>query len=124
MSMTENVSASILMVCLTLGYGAHPRARRSVAAPASSQHIRALGGNGTGKSTTLAALLNFVRAQAGTITVAGADLGADPDAARRRIGFVAIAGQPGALVMPLTVIALGHAAYLALWVMRMCRFDG
>jgi ABC-2 type transport system permease protein len=32
------------------------------------------------------------------------------------IGFVAIAGQPGALVMPMTVIALGYAAYLALWV--------
>jgi hypothetical protein len=34
MSMTENVSASILMVGLTLGYGAHPRARRPVAAQA------------------------------------------------------------------------------------------
>lgn len=32
------------------------------------------------------------------------------------IGFVAIAGQPGALLLPMLVIALGHAAYLALWI--------
>ncbi len=32
------------------------------------------------------------------------------------IGFLAIAGQPGALALPMVVIALGYAAYLALWV--------
>lgn len=32
------------------------------------------------------------------------------------IGFVLIAGQPGALALPMAVIALGYAAYLALWV--------
>ncbi|MBC3940153.1 DUF3526 domain-containing protein [Sphingomonas albertensis] len=31
------------------------------------------------------------------------------------IGLVAIAGQPGALVWPMLVIALGHIGYLALW---------
>lgn len=31
------------------------------------------------------------------------------------IGLVAIAGQPGALALPMLVIALGYAAYLALW---------
>lgn len=31
------------------------------------------------------------------------------------IGFALIAGQPGASVMPMAVIALGYAAYLALW---------
>lgn len=31
------------------------------------------------------------------------------------IGFVLIAGQPGALALPMAVIALGYAAYLALW---------
>ena len=29
------------------------------------------------------------------------------------IGFLAIAGQPGALALPMVVIALGYAAYLA-----------
>lgn len=32
------------------------------------------------------------------------------------IGFVAIAGQPGALALPMATIAIGYAAYLALWV--------
>jgi len=32
------------------------------------------------------------------------------------IGFVLIAGQPGAFAGPMTAIALGYAAYLALWV--------
>ena len=32
------------------------------------------------------------------------------------LGFVLIAGQPGALALPMVVIALGYAAYLALWV--------
>lgn len=31
------------------------------------------------------------------------------------LGFVAIAGQPGALAWPMLVIAVGYAAYLALW---------
>ncbi|MGK6354410.1 ABC transporter permease [Sphingomonas sp. DT-207] len=32
------------------------------------------------------------------------------------IGFIAIAGQPGALALPMAVIVFGYAAYLALWV--------
>jgi ABC-2 type transport system permease protein len=32
------------------------------------------------------------------------------------IGLVAIAGRPGALALPMLAIALGYAAYLALWV--------
>ncbi len=32
------------------------------------------------------------------------------------IGFVMIAGQPGALALPMLIVALGYAAYLALWV--------
>lgn len=47
-----------------------------------------LGGNGAGKSTTLAALLGFERADAGTIAVCGIDPGANPDAARRRIAYL------------------------------------
>ncbi|USU11532.1 DUF3526 domain-containing protein [Sphingomonadaceae bacterium OTU29THOMA1] len=31
------------------------------------------------------------------------------------IGLLLIAGQPGALVLPMLIIALGYAAYLALW---------
>lgn len=59
----------------------------SLSVPAGS--ITALlGGNGAGKSTTLAALLGFVRAEAGSIAVCGIDPGDDPDAARRRIAYL------------------------------------
>ena len=44
--------------------------------------------NGTGKSTTLAALLGFASAQSGSIAVCGIDPAADPDAARQRIAYL------------------------------------
>ncbi len=47
-----------------------------------------LGGNGAGKSTTLSALLGFLRADSGTIRVCDIDPGLDPDAARRRIAYL------------------------------------
>lgn len=78
----------ILLEDVTLAYGAQPVLQGlSLAVPAGS--ITALlGGNGAGKSTTLAALLGFVRVQRGLIQVCGTDPGADPDAARRRIAYL------------------------------------
>ncbi|HTG38549.1 ABC transporter ATP-binding protein [Sphingomonas sp.] len=80
--------APILIERLTLSYGAHRVLDElSLAVPAGS--ITALlGGNGAGKSTTLAALLGFARAQSGTISVCGIDPAADPDGARRRIAYL------------------------------------
>jgi ABC-2 type transport system ATP-binding protein len=73
---------------LALAYGNHRVLDGlSLTVPASS--ITALlGGNGAGKSTTLSALLGFVRADAGQIAVCGIDPGADADAARRRIAYL------------------------------------
>ena len=78
----------ILIQDLTLAYGAHQVLNGlSLTVPAGS--ITALlGGNGAGKSTTLAALLGFSRARSGTIAVCGIDPGADPDAARRSIAYL------------------------------------
>ncbi|MEM9489582.1 MAG: ABC transporter ATP-binding protein, partial [Myxococcota bacterium] len=53
-----------------------------------------LGPNGAGKSTSLLAMAGAVMPSRGTIAVAGADLAADPLAARARIGF---ADQPPSL---------------------------
>src|SRR3954454_16612635 len=47
-----------------------------------------LGPNGAGKSTTVKILSTLSRADSGTATVAGADVGNEPDAVRRRIGLV------------------------------------
>ena len=85
--MTEPATP-ILIADLHLAYGAHRVLHGlSLSVPAGS--ITALlGGNGAGKSTTLAALLGFVRAGGGRIAVNGIDPGANPDAARRQIAYL------------------------------------
>lgn len=78
----------------------------SLSVPAGS--ITALlGGNGAGKSTTLAALLGFVRARSGQITVGGVDPGRDPDGARRRIAYL-----PENVALYEHLTALENAGYL------------
>jgi ABC-2 type transport system ATP-binding protein len=52
-----------------------------------------LGPNGAGKTTTLQMLTTLLRPTAGTATVAGRDLIADPSGVRRRIGYVAQGGS-------------------------------
>lgn len=59
----------------------------SLSVPAGSV-TALLGGNGAGKSTTLSALLGFVKAQDGTVSVCGIDPGAAPDEARRQIAYL------------------------------------
>ena len=78
----------ILIEELTLAYGTQVVLDRlSLVVPAGS--ITALlGGNGAGKSTTLSALLGFVRAQSGTIAVCGIDPATNPDATRRHVAYL------------------------------------
>ena len=86
--MSQDSSPPILIDGLTLAYGEH-RVLDGLSLQVPAGSITALlGGNGAGKSTTLAALLGFVRAQSGTIAVAGVDPGTDPDGARRRIAYL------------------------------------
>jgi ABC-type multidrug transport system ATPase subunit len=66
-----------------------------------------LGPNGAGKSTTLLAVAGGLLPSAGRIVVGGADLGADPMAAKRRVGF---ADQPPSLYEFFTVAE--HLAFI------------
>lgn len=86
--MSDPAQPPILIDSVRLFYGVQPVLDGlSLAVPAGS--ITALlGGNGAGKSTTLAALLGFVRPQSGRIAVCGIDPAADPDPARRRIAYL------------------------------------
>ena len=47
-----------------------------------------LGGNGAGKSTTLYAILGFLKRAEGSLQVAGADPGSNPDAVRASIAYL------------------------------------
>lgn len=47
-----------------------------------------LGGNGAGKSTTINAMLGFVRPQAGVVRVCGTDVAASPLQARAQLAYV------------------------------------
>jgi len=57
-------------------------------AVAAGETYALLGGNGSGKSTTLATLLGLLRPDAGTVTVAGTNPAAEPEAARRQIAYL------------------------------------
>ncbi len=86
--MSPPVHDSILINDLTLSYGSHRVLDGlSLGVPAGS--ITALlGGNGAGKSTTLAALLGFATAQSGSIAVCGIDPRVEPDRVRKHIAYL------------------------------------
>ncbi|WP_326525463.1 ABC transporter ATP-binding protein [Sphingomonas sp.] len=84
----SNDPSAIRVQDVSLAYGAHQVLQGLTLSVPGGSITALLGGNGAGKSTTLAALLGFVLAQSGTISVCGIDPGGDPDAARRRIAYL------------------------------------
>jgi len=80
--------APILISQLTLAYGSQVVLDGLSLAVAGGSITALLGGNGAGKSTTIAALLGFALAQTGTVEVCGIDPARSPDAARRLIAYL------------------------------------
>lgn len=79
---------SILIENLAVTYGDH-RVLDGLSLTVPKGSVTALlGGNGAGKSTTLSALLGFVKASSGTISVCGVDPGTAPEKARRQIAYL------------------------------------
>lgn len=69
-------------------YGPKAGARDLNFRVAAGEILGLLGPNGAGKSTTLRMLTGYLTPSRGSIRVGGADLWADPAAARRRIGYL------------------------------------
>ncbi|WP_460347049.1 ATP-binding cassette domain-containing protein [Actinoallomurus acanthiterrae] len=70
-----------------------------------------LGPNGAGKTTTLRMLTTLLRPTAGSATVAGHDLIADPVGVRRRIGYVAQGGSTNPACTALQELVLQARIY-------------
>ncbi len=71
-----------------LSYGSHAVLRGLSLHVGAGEIYALLGGNGAGKSTTLAALLGFARPDSGMVRIAGFDPVGDADRAREQIAYV------------------------------------
>lgn len=82
------MSFAIAVEGLTRRYGAVTAADGISFDVAAGEVFGLLGPNGAGKTTTLECILGLGRADAGRITVCGADVGTDPRAAQAKVGAV------------------------------------
>ncbi len=87
MSLTAN-GQRIVVNDVHLSYGSHAVLRGLTLHVAAGEIYALLGGNGAGKSTTMSALLGFVRPDAGTVEVAGYNPATQADQARAQIAYV------------------------------------
>ncbi len=90
--MSESTRLTIEASDLTKTYGKGPKAVRALAGVTfsvpSGTVFGLLGPNGAGKSTTVKILTTLATADSGQASVAGIDVGGDPAAVRRAIGYV------------------------------------
>jgi ABC-2 type transport system ATP-binding protein len=86
------IEARGLARTFTAGHGTVEAVRGVDLSVAPGEIVGFLGPNGAGKTTTLRMLTTLLAPTAGTATVAGHDLRADPAGVRRRIGYVAQGG--------------------------------
>lgn len=83
-----NGEKAVLIEDLVIRYGERQVIDRLSLSVAAGEVYGLLGGNGAGKSTTLQALLGFVRPQWGRVRVMGRDPAAEPAQVRRAIAYI------------------------------------
>jgi ABC-2 type transport system ATP-binding protein len=81
-------AARIVVRDLVVRYGDRQVLDRLSLSVSEGEVYALLGGNGAGKSTTLQALLGFLRPQSGVVRVAGRDPAAEPEQVRRAIAYI------------------------------------
>lgn len=84
----NDLSPAIAISGLHHSYGSREVLRGLDLNVEAGQIYALLGGNGAGKSTSLAALLGFIRPRVGRVRVCGIDPGAAPQEARARLAYV------------------------------------
>ena len=80
--------AAVALDALTLRYGERTALDAIHLTVSVGEQFALLGPNGSGKSTLLRILSSLLRPTSGTAAIGGADVFADPAAARRRLGVV------------------------------------
>ena len=73
---------------LTKTYGSHTAVDRLSLRVERGEVFGFIGPNGAGKTTTIKMLGGVLEPTSGTVTVAGIDMAANPEEAKRRIGFI------------------------------------
>ncbi|HEX7636031.1 MAG TPA: ABC transporter ATP-binding protein [Noviherbaspirillum sp.] len=86
--MTEAASSRIVVEGLVKRFGAFEALRGVSFTVAGGEIMGFLGPNGAGKSTLIRILCGLLRPSAGRALVAGIDITKDPEAVRRRIGYM------------------------------------
>lgn len=86
--MTSKTNFALEALEVSVSYRATPVLQGLNLAIAHGEIYALLGGNGAGKSTTINAMLGFVRPQAGTVRVCGIDVAASPLQARAQLAYV------------------------------------
>ncbi|MFM1817011.1 MAG: hypothetical protein RLZ98_3706, partial [Pseudomonadota bacterium] len=86
--MANPVEPVIAIDALVLARGGRRVLNGLTLAVAPGEIYALLGGNGAGKSTTLAALLGFLAPDSGSLRVNGVNPATQPEAARRQIAYL------------------------------------
>jgi ABC-2 type transport system ATP-binding protein len=88
MSVSAPASPAIVVEGLTRRFGSFVAVDRVSFAVERGEVFGFLGSNGAGKSTTIRMLCGLLAPSAGTATVGGIDVARDPEAVKRRIGYM------------------------------------